>query len=78
MWEHLLRHGLVGFYVAVLAAVAFYGFHRYILVYLYLKHRHDGYMPKGSFAELPRVTVQLPMYNVDIVAERIIRASCHH
>src|SRR5438876_983223 len=75
MWEHFFSHLWVG-YVAVLAAVAFYGVHRYILVYLYVKHRHDGYLPKGDFAELPRVTVQLPMYNEDTVAERIIRAAC--
>ena len=56
--------------------IAIYGFHRYVLVYLYFKHRHDGYVPTGSFATLPKVTVQLPMYNEDIVAERIIDASC--
>src|SRR5205823_2340953 len=76
MWEHFVSHLLVAAYVAVLALVAFYGFHRYILVYLYLKHRHDGYTPKDTFDTLPRVTVQLPMYNEDTVAERIIRASC--
>ena len=55
MWESILRHGLVVFYVTVLAAVALYGFHRYILVYLYLKHRHDGYQPKDRYApgEMP-------------------------
>ncbi|MEA2710398.1 MAG: hypothetical protein QOF78_2999 [Phycisphaerales bacterium] len=76
MWEHFFSHVLVASYVVILALVAFYGFHRYVLVYLYLKHRHDGYLPKEKFAELPRVTVQLPMYNEDLVAERIIRASC--
>jgi cellulose synthase/poly-beta-1,6-N-acetylglucosamine synthase-like glycosyltransferase len=76
MWESLLSHLLVASYVIILALVAFYGFHRYVLVYLYLKHRHDGYVPKANFSELPRVTVQLPMFNEDTVAERIIRASC--
>ena len=76
MFEHIFSHLLVAAYVLVLAAVAFYGFHRYILVYLYLKHRHDGYQPKDTFDELPKVTVQLPMFNEDTVAERIIRASC--
>jgi cellulose synthase/poly-beta-1,6-N-acetylglucosamine synthase-like glycosyltransferase len=76
MWEHLGRDFITAAYVGVLSIVAVYGFHRYALVYLYLKHRHDGYLPQGSFAELPRVTVQLPMYNEDVVAERIIRASC--
>ncbi len=76
MWEHLSGQLLVAFYVAILIAVAFYGFHRYILVYLYLKHRDDGYQPVGHFGQLPRVTVQLPMYNEDVVAERIIKATC--
>src|SRR5688572_13220287 len=76
MWEYLFSQVLVASYVIILALVAFYGFHRYVLVYLYVKHRHDGYLPKEQFTELPRVTVQLPMYNEDIVAERVIRASC--
>ncbi|MGH7175742.1 MAG: glycosyltransferase [Tepidisphaeraceae bacterium] len=76
MWEHILKTSFIVLYLSVLLATAVYGFHRYILVYLYLKHRHDGYLPKGKFATLPRVTVQLPMYNEDIVAERVIRATC--
>jgi cellulose synthase/poly-beta-1,6-N-acetylglucosamine synthase-like glycosyltransferase len=66
------------FYVGVLVAVAFYGLHRYVLVYLYVKHRHKAYVPKATYAEadLPRVTIQLPMFNEDAVAERIIRATC--
>src|SRR6187397_1820316 len=76
MWETLFSHVLVTCYVMILGLVAFYGFHRYVLVYLYVKHRHDGYLPKEQFAELPRVTVQLPMYNEAIVADRVIRASC--
>ncbi len=76
MLEKSFQYILVGLYLFTLVAVAFYGFHRYVLVYLYVKHRHNGYQPKGKFPELPRITVQLPMYNEDIVAERIIRASC--
>jgi cellulose synthase/poly-beta-1,6-N-acetylglucosamine synthase-like glycosyltransferase len=76
MWDHFLSYLLIGTYVTVLAIVAFYGFHRYVLVYLYVKHRHDGYLPKDTFDALPNVTVQLPMFNEHSVAERIIRASC--
>ena len=48
-----------------------------MLVYLYLKHRNNAYVPpEGKFEQLPRVTVQLPMFNEDVVAERIIRATC--
>src|SRR5438094_846829 len=67
---------LVGCYTGILCAVAFYGLHRYILVYLYCKHRNNHYKPIGTFEQFPRITVQLPMYNEDIVAERIIRATC--
>ena len=78
MWQQpgLIQHTLTAVYVAILVAVAIYGFHRYILVYLYLKYRNEIYQPKGRFKVLPRVTVQLPMYNEDVVAERIIRATC--
>jgi cellulose synthase/poly-beta-1,6-N-acetylglucosamine synthase-like glycosyltransferase len=76
IWEHLIRPLSVGFYVALLLSVAFYGFHRYLLVYLYCKHRHNNYQPKSRYSDLPRVTVQLPMYNEDTVAERVIRATC--
>src|SRR5438445_4776197 len=67
---------LVGGYTGILCAVAFYGLNRYILVYLYCKHRNNHYKPIGTFEQFPRITVQLPMYNEDIVAERVIRATC--
>jgi cellulose synthase/poly-beta-1,6-N-acetylglucosamine synthase-like glycosyltransferase len=76
MWEMFFKDAVTFTYVIILCTVAVYGFHRYVLVYLYLKHKHDGYQPAGRFNELPRVTVQLPMYNEDVVAERIIKASC--
>src|SRR5215207_8996500 len=76
MWDFFIKHGLVALYVFVLATVAFYGLHRYILVYLYLKHRNNLYHPKEKFADLPRVTIQHPMFNEDTVAERVIRATC--
>src|SRR4051812_35654469 len=72
----LLKDGALAVYIGILVAVAFYGFHRYILVYLYLKHKKDIYEPKGKFDALPRVTVQLPMFNEAEVAERVIKAAC--
>src|SRR5260221_7835919 len=54
---------LVVAYVSVLVAIASYGFHRYVLLYLYLKHKHNAYQIKGRFIQMPRITVQLPMYN---------------
>src|SRR4051795_1143605 len=72
----LLKDLALSVYIGILVAVAFYGMHRYILVYLYMKHKKDGYEPKARFENLPRVTVQLPMFNEDVVAERVIRAAC--
>jgi len=61
----------------VLILLASYGLHRYILVYLYYKNRKKRTTePSGRFEELPRVTVQLPMFNERYVAERLIDCIC--
>lgn len=80
MWENLNvpKTIFMAVYIAILVAVALYGFHRYVLVFLYVKHRNRAIQPKGRFdeARLPRITVQLPMFNERHVAERVIRATC--
>ncbi|MBC8105678.1 MAG: glycosyltransferase, partial [Anaerolineae bacterium] len=76
MLEQIFNSTFVAVYIGILLITALYGMHRYVLVYLYLKHKGDGYQPKGNWQQLPRVTVQLPMYNEDVVAERIIKHSC--
>jgi len=67
---------LIGGYLTVLGALAVYGFHRTILVYLYFRHKQRRPEPKARYAEqdLPRVTVQLPMFNEMYVAERLVDA----
>lgn len=74
--DPVVKYLLVAVYLFVLFVVAFYGLHRYVLVYLYVKHRQNTYQPKGKWAELPHVTVQLPMFNEGPVAERIIASTC--
>jgi len=76
MVTHAAWYALVFGYMGLLCAIAFYGLHRYILVYLYVRHRRNTYEPRGCWIDLPRVTIQLPMYNEDAVAERIIRETC--
>ena len=63
-------------YLSVLGILAVYGVHRYHLVYLYLKNKHKVVTPKGRFESLPRVTVQLPIYNEQYVVERLIESAC--
>jgi cellulose synthase/poly-beta-1,6-N-acetylglucosamine synthase-like glycosyltransferase len=69
--------GLLIPYFVVLTLLASYGVHRYILVYLYYKHRDRRTTePAIYFEDLPRVTVQLPMFNEQYVADRLIDCIC--
>jgi cellulose synthase/poly-beta-1,6-N-acetylglucosamine synthase-like glycosyltransferase len=64
-------------YFFVLILLASYGMHRYILVYLYYKNKKNRTTePEASFIDLPRVTVQLPMFNERFVVERLVDAVC--
>jgi cellulose synthase/poly-beta-1,6-N-acetylglucosamine synthase-like glycosyltransferase len=66
-------------YFFVLSILAIYGWHRYYLVYLYMKNRDKApgrSLPPPPLAELPRVTIQLPIYNEMYVADRLIDAVC--
>ncbi len=61
-------------YYAVLGLLAMYGAHRMLMVALYYRHRHNVPRPAGKLSPLPRVTVQLPIYNEVYVVERLIDA----
>jgi cellulose synthase/poly-beta-1,6-N-acetylglucosamine synthase-like glycosyltransferase len=69
---------ILGSYGLILALLAVYGFHRSLLVYLYFKNKKNVPVPKARYAEdqLPRVTVQLPMFNELYVGERLLEAAC--
>ncbi|HMC78489.1 MAG TPA: cellulose synthase family protein [Vicinamibacterales bacterium] len=63
-------------YFFVLSILAIYGWHRYYLVHLYTKNRGKVPLPPPPLAMLPRVTIQLPIYNEMYVADRLIDAVC--
>jgi cellulose synthase/poly-beta-1,6-N-acetylglucosamine synthase-like glycosyltransferase len=63
-------------YFVVLGVLCLYGFHRYLMVYLYYRHAKRDPKVGKPFEELPPVTVQLPIFNEMYVAERLIDASC--
>jgi cellulose synthase/poly-beta-1,6-N-acetylglucosamine synthase-like glycosyltransferase len=63
-------------YFFVLIILAVYGWHRYYLVYLYMKHRDRQPQPLPPLAAPPAVTIQLPLYNEMYVADRLIDAVC--
>jgi cellulose synthase/poly-beta-1,6-N-acetylglucosamine synthase-like glycosyltransferase len=47
------------------------------MVYLYYKHQKNKPVLKGELKHLPRVTIQLPIYNEMYVTRRLIAASCN-
>jgi cellulose synthase/poly-beta-1,6-N-acetylglucosamine synthase-like glycosyltransferase len=59
-------------YLAVLFGLSLYGVHRYVIVYLFYKHRKNVPVPVRRFDKLPRVTVQLPIFNELYVVERLL------
>jgi cellulose synthase/poly-beta-1,6-N-acetylglucosamine synthase-like glycosyltransferase len=64
-------------YFIVLIILAAYGAHRYWLVYLYYKKKKNKTTePLGHFDDLPRVTVQLPIFNEQYVVDRLLDAVC--
>ncbi len=59
-------------YILALAIVSVYGFHRYYMVFLFRKHKDKKFLPKDKFRKLPKVTIQLPIFNEKYVIERLI------
>jgi len=63
-------------YFFVLSILAIYGWHRYYLVYLYMKYKDRVPVDPPPPLQWPVVTVQLPIYNEMYVADRLIAAVC--
>jgi cellulose synthase/poly-beta-1,6-N-acetylglucosamine synthase-like glycosyltransferase len=62
-------------YFTILVILSIYGIHRYFLIYLYLKNKGKAPKPLKRFEQLPRVTIQLPLYNERYVIERLLEAA---
>ena len=74
LWETLV----VNLYFLILAMLAVYGLHRYLILILYHRHyKRAVHLPAPAFVpeHAPSVTVQLPLFNERYVAERVIRAA---
>ncbi len=73
-------YGSVGYliwticYLSVLLGLSAYGVHRYFIVYLFLKYRNRPTLAAGHFETLPKVTVQLPIFNEIYVVERLLKS----
>src|SRR3989449_4627154 len=75
-----IMHGSVGYlvwticYLSVLIGLSAYGVHRYFIIYLFLKNRKRAQLPARQFEQLPKVTMQLPIFNEIYVVERLLRS----
>ncbi len=67
---------VVAAYGLVLLVLSVYGSHRYFMAYLYYRHKYNVPVPKRRWDSLPRVTVQLPIFNEMHVVERLVAAVC--
>jgi cellulose synthase/poly-beta-1,6-N-acetylglucosamine synthase-like glycosyltransferase len=63
-------------YFFVLIVLAIYGWHRYYLVYLYMRNKDREPKATRPLDPQPAVTIQLPLYNEMYVADRLIEAVC--
>src|SRR5437763_5304197 len=60
-------------YFTILAILSVYGIHRYETIRRYRKFRNNLLLESPEkYVELPRVTVQLPLYNERYVVERLL------
>jgi cellulose synthase/poly-beta-1,6-N-acetylglucosamine synthase-like glycosyltransferase len=67
---------ILGAYFFILSILAVYGWHRYYLVYLYMKHKDHKVANPVVPDAWPAVTVQLPLYNEMYVVDRLVEAVC--
>ncbi len=67
-----LESATLGLYFLTLVILAALGSHRYIMLYLYYRNRDRRALPAPLPDRLPRVTVQLPIYNEMYVVDRLL------
>jgi cellulose synthase/poly-beta-1,6-N-acetylglucosamine synthase-like glycosyltransferase len=61
-------------YLLVLLLLCIYGAHRYQLIYLFHKYKSKHPVLRLNAAELPEVTIQVPVFNEQYVLERLLRS----
>src|SRR5262245_18445267 len=67
---------ILAVYFFIHVSLAVYGWHRYYLVYLYMRHKDNVPKPLPRPDPLPVVTIQLPIYNEMYVVDRLIGSVC--
>ena len=65
---------VLALYFAIVGVLSVYGWHLAYVIYLYFRHRSKAPRAGGALQSLPRVTVQLPIYNEMYVVDRLLDA----
>jgi len=77
LMPEFLESSILAAYFLSLLILCIFGFHGYVMVYLYRKHeKSKPATPKKQPKSWPKVTIQLPIFNELYVVERLIDAAC--
>lgn len=72
----ITKIGVTSIYILCLTILCIFGLNRYYLVYLKNKFKDNTAKPIKKYTTLPKVTVQLPVFNEIYVVERLIDSVC--
>ncbi|HKV50461.1 MAG TPA: glycosyltransferase [Gemmatimonadaceae bacterium] len=67
---------VIGTYAAALFVLSLFSLNRYVMISLFRRYRGHPRVRPPEPSPMPRVTVQLPVFNELFVAERLIRSAC--
>ncbi len=65
---------VLGVHFSLLLVLCIFGLHRLSMVLRWYFHRHDEPVANKKFTVLPKLTVQVPLYNERTVAQRVVDA----
>ncbi len=71
----ILYYLVIAAYLAILFLLMVYCAHRYYIIYTYFKYKRRRFEAAHSLAQLPSVTIQLPVYNEMYVVRRLLDAA---
>ena len=67
---------ILGVHFLLLLVLSIFGMHRLSMVFRWFLHKNHSVIINNRFAEFPQITVQIPLYNERMVAQRIVDAVC--
>lgn len=70
----LWSYALIALYFACLVLLSLFSAHRYIMLYFYYRYRPKSSARLAALEQLPRVTLQLPLFNERYVVERLLQS----